>query len=241
MRGADRILVASRYMADRLGAWHPGLSAEVEVVGGGANPSRFHDRLDREPLRRKWGLKPEDRLFLSVRRLDPRMGLGLLVKAFSEVATTCPSSRLWIAGKGAQREELERLSVSLGMGDRIRFLGFVPEEDLPGLYSVADAVLMPSLDLEGFGLVTAEALSCGTPVLASDAGANTEVVGPLSPALVFRSGSVEALSECMSRFASGATGIPGRAACADFARRTFRWDRPADAFEREAAKREAAA
>lgn len=240
LRGADRILVASRYMAERLGAWHPRLTAEVEVVGGGANPGRFHDGLDREALRRKWGLAEEDRLFLSVRRLDPRMGLAVLVEAFAKVSATCSTARLWIAGKGAQREELERLAVSLGLGNRIRFLGFVPEEELPGLYTVADAVLMPSLDLEGFGLVTAEALSCGTPVLASDAGANTEVVGPLSPELIFRSGSVEALAECMSRFVSGASRIPARSACSDFARRTFRWDRAADAFERQATKWEAA-
>lgn len=234
LRSASRILVASRYMAGKLREWHPTATAPVEVVGGGANPTRFHGGLDRSAARQKWGVAPDGLLFLSVRRLDPRMGLSILVQGFASIAAKHPSTRLWIAGKGAQREELERLAQAHGLDGRIRFLGFVPEPELPGLYSAADAVLMPSLDLEGFGLVTAEALSCGTPVLASDAGANSEVIGGLSPELIFRNGSVEALAGCLDGFAARPDARPDRERCARFAREFFRWERPAAAFERAA-------
>jgi glycosyltransferase involved in cell wall biosynthesis len=234
LRSASRILVASRYMEGKLAGWHPGVAAPREVVGGGANHARFNDRVSREEARQKFGAQEDESILLSVRRLDPRMGLALLIRAFSRTTADHPKARLWIAGKGAQREELERLTAESGLSGRVRFLGFVPEADLPGLYAAADLVVMPSLDLEGFGLVTAEALACGTPVLASDAGANAEVVGDLCPQLIFESGSVPALADRVSEVLDGTVALPSRGQCAEFARARFRWERPADAFERAA-------
>jgi glycosyltransferase involved in cell wall biosynthesis len=91
---------------------------------------------------------------------------------------------------------------------------------------------MPSLDLEGFGLATAEALACGTPVLASRAGANPELVKPLNPDLMFEPGDVEFLAQILGRVLDGSLRLPEREACATYARSAFRWDRPADAIER---------
>jgi glycosyltransferase involved in cell wall biosynthesis len=234
LRVSTRIHVASRYIAGKLQQWHPNVRAPVEVVGGGANHTRFNDRLDRSAARAKFGAGPEEMVFLAVRRLDPRMGLALMVDGFARTAAAYPHARLWIAGKGIQREELECLAARTPAARQIRFLGFVPEADLPGLYAAADCVIMPSLDLEGFGLVTAESMACGTPVLASDAGANAEVVGGLSPQLIFRSGSAESLSERLSGVLSGAVVLPSRGQCGEFARSEYRWERAADAFERAA-------
>jgi glycosyltransferase involved in cell wall biosynthesis len=231
---SSRIHVASRYVAGKLAEWHPGVPVPVEVVGGGANHSRFSDRLDRVVARLKFGAGSDQTVFLAVRRLDPRMGLALMVEGFARTAAAYPHARLWIAGKGVQREELERQAARTPVARQIRFLGFVPEADLPDLYAAADCVLMPSLDLEGFGLVTAESMACGTPVLASDAGANAEVVGGLSSQLIVRSGSAESLSERLSGVLSGAVVLPSRGQCGEFARREYRWERPADAFERAA-------
>jgi glycosyltransferase involved in cell wall biosynthesis len=69
-------------------------------------------------------------------------------------------------------------------------------------------------------------------VLASRAGANAEVVGPLDPELLFEAGSVDALAEKLDAVLSGRLHLPDRARCAAYAREHFRWDRPADAFER---------
>ena len=90
----------------------------------------------------------------------------------------------------------------------------------------------PKLDLEGFGLVTAEALACGTPVLASRAGANAEVVSPLDERLLFDAGSVDALAAKLADVLARRLPLPSREACAAHARTHFRWERPADAFER---------
>ncbi|KAB2675261.1 MAG: glycosyltransferase family 4 protein [Verrucomicrobia bacterium] len=231
LRAAPAIFVASEYTRRRLPLWHPGVRSPVSVVSGGANFAQFHPAADRDALRRQWNLAPGDFLFLTVRRLDPRMGLSGLLAGFARVAKAHPHARLWLAGRGPQQEALESEISRLGIGQAARLLGFVPEADLPGLYGAADCTLMPSLDLEGFGLATVESLACGTPVLASDAGANPELVGPLSPALVYPTGQSDEPERRLAAILSGKLALPDRTEAARYAADNFRWDRPVDAFE----------
>jgi glycosyltransferase involved in cell wall biosynthesis len=234
LKRASRVFVASRYSMRSLAFWHPGLHCDPEVVGGGANLGRFRPAADRDALRAERGLARDSFLFLAVRRLDPRMGLLHLVEAFAAAAAGRLGVRLWIAGKGPQKEALQSRIDALGLGDRVRLLGFVSEDELPRLYAAADTVLMPSLDLEGFGLATAEALACGTPVLASEAGANPELLAPLGEGLLFPVGDTAALAAMLGGVLSGSRPLPPRDACADYARKAFKWDGPVDAFERAA-------
>lgn len=231
LAAAPEIFVASDYTRRRLPGWHPRAHAPVRVVGGGANFSQFAPPADRATTRGKWGLGPDEFLLLTVRRLDPRMGLIPLVQAFATAARSHPRARLWLAGRGPQQGELQSVIASAGLADRARLLGFVPEADLASLYAAADLTLMPSLDLEGFGLATVESLACGTPVLASDAGANPELVGPLDPALVYRASDPGALPSTLAAILAGTQSLPDRARCAAYAAAEFRWDRPVEAFE----------
>lgn len=230
--GAAHLVVASEYSRSMLSRWHPGLGLTPEVVGGGADLRRFQPADDRTSLRAEWGLNDGEFLFLTVRRLDPRMGLRLVIKAFAAIARDFPKARLWLAGRGRQESELNGDILAAGLGGRVRLIGFVPEEKLSGLYAAADCVLMPSLDLEGFGLVTAEALASGTPVVASRAGANAEVIESLSPNLLFPAGDAPALTQKLRELLASPSPLPSRDQCAAYARERFRWDRPADACER---------
>lgn len=159
------------------------------------------------------------------------MGLTHLVDAFIQIAKRYPQAQLVIAGKGSQREALQASIDASGLGSRIRLLGFVSEEDLPRLYASADCVLMPSLDLEGFGLSTAEALASGTPVLASRSGANPELVEPLGRSLLFNPADTESLASALQGVMDGSLPLPSRQRCAEYARTAFRWDRPSNAIE----------
>jgi len=160
------------------------------------------------------------------------MGLLGLLDAFSRVAGDFPKAHLWLAGRGPQKSQLERAIAAAGLADRAKLLGYVPEADLARVYGLADCTLMPSLDLEGFGLATVESLACGTPVLASDAGANPELVGPLEPALLYRAGDTAALASKLRAILDGTLQLPNRPRCANFARHEFPWNRPVDSFER---------
>jgi glycosyltransferase involved in cell wall biosynthesis len=110
--------------------------------------------------------------------LQPRKNLGLLVEAWAVLRERMESPpKLLLAGKrGWLYEPLVRSVEERGLGDLVKFADYVERADLPALYSGALALTFPSL-YEGFGLPALEAMSCGTPVVASNASSIPEVVG----------------------------------------------------------------
>lgn len=189
LRASDRVVVLSAYSEERLRLAHPGLEPGVRLVPGGVDPTRFSPDGGREAARSRLGLPAARPTLLTVRNLVPRMGLDNLVAALPAVAGAFPEFRLIVAGDGPLRPALEAQSRDLGVADRVRFAGFVPDGSLPDHYRAADLVVLPTRTLEGFGLITVEALACGTPVLGTPVGATPEILGPLDPALVAESAS----------------------------------------------------
>lgn len=94
-------------------------------------------------------------------------GLDVLLKALAEVAV---HFRLTVLGDGPERVACERLSAKLGLSERVRFVGYVPREQLDAFYAQATAVMVPSVWPEPFGLVGVEAMRRGLPVVAFEAG-----------------------------------------------------------------------
>ena len=109
-----------------------------------------------------------------------------------------------IGGAGSHRAALERQVGELGLDKHVTFLGFVPDADLPRYYQAADVFVLPTRELEGFGLVTAEALACGTPVLGTPVGATPELLETLDPGLVFQDATAGAMEADLT--ASSSTG-----------------------------------
>lgn len=149
---------------EKVSVLHHGVSARFKPVAE-------VDRL--AAIRQKYGLGDEPYI-LSVGTIHPRKNYQRLIQAFAQID---PSTQLVIAGsKGwAYRTVFTEIS-NRGLVERIHFLGFVDDEDLPALYSAATLFVYPSL-YEGFGLPALEAMACGTPVVASDQSALPEVVG----------------------------------------------------------------
>jgi glycosyltransferase involved in cell wall biosynthesis len=231
LRRAERIMVLSRHVASRLRRFHGIREDRIEVAPGGADFTRFRPLSDRAKVRQAFGLSERDSLLLAVRRLDPRMGLELLVDAFGKVGNEFPRAHLWIGGVGPCASALERRMQALDMGARLRLLGRIAEDELPRLLNAADVVLMPSHGLEGFGLVSVEALACGTPVMGSRGGATPEVLEPLSAELLFEP-ALPAIIECLRRALDRPGVLPSRANCAAYARQCFSWAQHIEACER---------
>ncbi|MBI4037010.1 glycosyltransferase family 4 protein [Candidatus Daviesbacteria bacterium] len=101
-----------------------------------------------------------------------------------------------VGNKGWSSEEIYQLPKKLGIGNQVKFLGFVPDQDLPALYSGAQAFLFPSL-YEGFGLPVLEAFACGTPVLTSNTSSLPEVAG--KAAILVNPTSVEEISKGIAK------------------------------------------
>ncbi len=236
LRRARRVLVLSQHFAGELSRWHGRGLPPVEIAPGGVDPDLFHPAADRAALRAEWGLRPDDFLCVALRRLDPRMGLDLLIDAFGQLAGEFPRARLWLAGRGPAEAALRARIDGLGLREVVRLLGFLPEPDLPRLLNAADLALMPSLDLEGFGLATAEALACGTPVLGSRAGATPELLNPLSADLLFEPGSRDSLTARLRAALRNPASLPERTRCAAYARERFTWTAQVNACERAAAE-----
>src|SRR5437667_11474023 len=104
------------------------------------------------------------------------MGLDLLIRAMAILKRDRPEALLLIGGVGSVGQELESFSEALGLREQVRFLGFIPDEALPLYYQAADVFILATRELEGFGLVTVEALAGGTPVLGTAVGAAPEVL-----------------------------------------------------------------
>jgi glycosyltransferase involved in cell wall biosynthesis len=124
---------------------------------------------------RRFGV--EDDFILYVGTIEPRKNLITLVKAFEEVLrSTTLRPQLVIAGeKGWLTDELFTYIDSAKLGDRIRFTGYLGDDELRALYSACIAMVYPTL-YEGAGLPTLEAMACGAPVITTNTPAVTEMV-----------------------------------------------------------------
>jgi glycosyltransferase involved in cell wall biosynthesis len=230
LKNSRSILTISEYYRRNLKTWHPEISRPTHVIDGGVNTDQFRPAPDRVKARDALGLKQSDTLFLAVRRLEPRMGLIDLIDGFQVIASDFPNARLWIGGSGSLREALESRIRIFGLENRARLLGYIPEADLARYYSAADCVVMPSVDLEGFGLTTVESLACGTPVIGTRRGATPEILEPLDPNLLYDSASD--LAAKLRAILSGSITLPSSALCREYVLSRYTWNGPVTAFER---------
>jgi glycosyltransferase involved in cell wall biosynthesis len=199
LRAASRVHVLSEFSAGLCHRLYRVPPERLVRVPGGADVERFQPAADRGATRAALGLPAAGAVLLTVRNLEARMGLDDLLRAIGELAPRWPDLLLLIGGTGSQRAALEALAAGLGLGGRVRFLGFVAEADLPRYYQAADAFVLPTRELEGFGLVAAEALACGTPVLATPVGAIPEVLAGLPADLIFEGAGAGPIARGLTR------------------------------------------
>ncbi len=166
---ADAVTAVSRELAER-----------VEALG--VDPARVHfvpNGVDLAfwspspvPARRA----PQDPpVIVAAGRLEPVKGCDILLEAFARLRARGVEARLHLAGDGAERGRLEAQARSLGIDDRVKFLGVMDREGVRELFRAATLLVMPSRS-EGMPLVLLEAMACGLPVVATRVGGVPEVV-----------------------------------------------------------------
>lgn len=203
---ADRVMVVSEATRQDLLA-HLGDRVDgnrVVVTHEGIEPEfRATEPAERERIRRGYDLP--DTYFLYVSTIEPRKGIDEALEGFARYVATArdSSAQLILAGReDAMPYALAERVAGLGLSGRVRRLGYVPREDLPGLYSSASCLLFLS-KAEGFGLPGVEAMACGTPVIASNAPALREVLG--EAAILVESGDPARVAEEMARVSQDAS------------------------------------
>lgn len=152
-----------------------GINVPVSAISCGVDTQRFYPRptLDRQLMRRKYGLALDKVVLLYVGRLDREKDLDILVDALAQLGRS--DIQLVMVGKGSFRPELERLREKFGLHDALVLPGFVPDDDLPLLLNSADLFVMPS-HAELQSIATLEAMASGLPILAARARALPELV-----------------------------------------------------------------
>jgi teichuronic acid biosynthesis glycosyltransferase TuaC len=185
---------------------------KIHVLRNGVDLELFRP-LDREALRRSHGLS--DLVLLSVGHLIERKGHHLVIEAIRDL----PHATLLIVGDGPERSALERLVARLGLPARVRFLGALPQDRLPELYSLADMLVLAS-SREGWANVLLEAMACGTPAVATRIWGTPEVVAEPAAGRLVEERSPAALARGI-RDLQGSP--PERSATRAYAER-FSWD-----------------
>ena len=157
-------------------------SQRLRVVHMGTDPAQFRPGVETAVLRKRADLPDGGtRWLVTVARLEQVKGIDTVIQALPAILERAPDVGYVIAGRGPDRERLEKLAHKLGVADRVRFLGLVGDQDLPAVYNLGSVYLGMSrrvgrMDVEGFGISLVEASACGLPVVAGNSGGIPDAV-----------------------------------------------------------------
>ncbi|MCD6470762.1 glycosyltransferase family 4 protein [Candidatus Bathyarchaeota archaeon] len=148
---------------------------KIEVIPNAIDPSKYEVKVDREAVKRRFGIGPNERIVLFIGRLTPQKGVEYLIWATPKIVKNHPDVRIVIVGDGWMKENLWSLAVRTGYQHKITFLGFLSDKDLIELTLSSDVLVIPSV-YEPFGIVALEAMAAGVPIVASNTGGLSEII-----------------------------------------------------------------
>lgn len=184
---------------------------KLHILRNGVDLELFSPK-DREASRKEWGVCGP--VLVSVGGLNERKGHHFTIEAIRDL----PDFTFLLAGDGEYRSKLQSLAKSLGVANRVRFLGPVPQASLGSLFSAADISVLAS-SREGWANVLLEAMACGTPVLATNVWGTPEVVAGPQAGLLLEARSAEAIVKGVKKLWSD---LPQREATRRYAEQ-FSW------------------
>ena len=212
VRRADRVVTTSAYSADRIASFYGVDRERIAIVPELIDLDAWDRALESAP--REGGPSR----ILTVAHLYPRKGVDTLLRAFASVPG---EAHLRIVGTGPERQRLEQLAHTLGLTDRVHFLGHLPFAALVAEYRNATLFALPT-EQEGFGIVFLEAMASSLPIVATRAAAVPEVVSDGVTALLANPGDESTLAQMLATLLGDAAlrkrlGDAGRAQAARFA------------------------
>ncbi len=167
-----RVICCSEYMRDHIQHVFSTPWDKVRVIYNGVDSSAFS--VEVPPGFRSRYAAEDEKIVFFIGRMVREKGLQILVEAAPKILHHHPRTKFVIAGGGDSSAHRRRVA-ELGVGHAFYFTGYVPDEDVPRLYAVADVAAFPSL-YEPFGIVALEAMAAGTPLVASDVGGLGSIV-----------------------------------------------------------------
>lgn len=174
LKKADSVTCDAEHMKEtmkRLGV----PEEKIKLIYFGIDTRRFSPGQKSEKLKVRLGVYNSPTI-ITLRNLRPVYDVESLIKSVPLVLKEIPESKFIIAGKGPEEERLKELAKSLGVSDSVKFIGFIPNDELPEYLNSMDVYVSTSLSDAGLAASTAEAMSCGLPVIVTDVADNREWV-----------------------------------------------------------------
>ena len=200
-RASDAVIVDSAFAGSELRRYVTIPESKIRVIPLGVSGAYAPEATGESAaeFRRRYGI--DGPFLLYVGSLKPHKNVALLIRALAQSGDR--EIRLVCAGEDINADRAHAAAIGrAGVAHRIRGLGWLPEDELPGAYRAATALVLPSL-YEGFGLPALEAMACGTPVISSNAASLPEVTG--GAALAFSPASEGELAEAIRTVAADAS------------------------------------
>ena len=221
---SQKFIVLSQAFRDILHQEYQVPLEQIYIVPGGVDLNRFDIKVSPVNARNQLNWHPDRPTIFCIRRLAKRMGLENLITAMAEVCKVYPDVLLYIAGKGELAATLQTQITDLGLDDNVKLLGYVSDEDLPVCYRAANFSVVPTVALEGFGLIVIESLAAGTPVLGTPIGGIPEILRPFSEDLVFAGIETQQLAQGIIEALSGDRILPSSKACLEYVQQNYLWE-----------------
>jgi len=171
MKRSDALIAVSKYTVGELTGLYGIEEEKIHVIYNGVDTHKFKPRPDRAELRREFGLEERKKIVLFVGRLYHRKGLEILLRSIPPVIQQFRDVKFAISGTGFKKKEesLRDLAKELEIEDYVTFLGYVPDEKLPDLYSGSDIFVLPAI-YENFPFAILEAQATALPVISTKVG-----------------------------------------------------------------------
>lgn len=236
IEASNQIITLSKYTRDKLKDVYNISKDLVAIIPGGVDLKRFRPTEDKSKLKQQLGIPTEKIVLLTIRNLVPRMGLDNLILSIKKILNSVSQIHLVIGGEGPLIDDLETLSRKMGINKSITFSGFISEEKLPDYYRMADLYILPTQQLEGFGLVTLESMASGVPVLGTPIGGTQEILGEFDPEYLFNDSTPDSMADliiktCQRIINDPESWIKLSKQCRSFVETHYSWDKNIDALE----------
>ena len=179
------------------------LAESVRLVPLGTDPEQFRPGVDTRAVRERYGLNG-GAWVLTVARLEPYKGVDMALRAVAQCRNDGLDLSYLVVGSGKKRKEYQKLAGELHIADHVRFVGNVPEAELPAVFNIANAYVGVSRRadgsrVEGFGVALAEASACGLPVIAGQSGGLAEAVHDGETGLVVNPDDADSVAAALKR------------------------------------------
>jgi phosphatidylinositol alpha-1,6-mannosyltransferase len=225
-----KTVIASANEVTAISSYCGGSRRKQLVIPYGVDTSEFSPDRRSEDLRSELGAGPDDLLLLTVQRLAPIKRVDVLLQVMARVVAQDPKAILVVGGRGEEESRLRAIARDLAIEENIRFVGYIGSDRLPEYFASAELFVFHSL-LETFGIVFAQAMASGLPIIAADTSCVPAVVYPQNGELV-KPFDVEAFADAVLRLGADddlrrSIGVRNRARAVD----EFDWDIIAAAYE----------